>query len=241
MVAGTSRSAGSKGTRRMKKTIQKLLGLGKASNSQTDGGSSGRASISKAAASREGQHTIEESSDNGTRRQLVQVLLREGLRRHGIPTGWVEGQMLVVQSRSRGPGMYVRLVMRHWDPRLVNYAYAFQKDLMEAITRFEPQASTWLHGISWEFNVEDSCPYPEMPDPAIWREPPANTTTPAATPGAVAAVAGAAAAAAHADDEVLRDLRDLQSMFAARDASLEEKAKTDAPRDFLPTQPSGLN
>lgn len=180
----------------MKKTIQKLLGLGKAPHSQIDGGSSGRASISKTAG-REGQHTIEESSDNGTRRQLVQVLLREGLRRHGIPTGWVECHMLVVQSRSRGPGMYVRLIMRHWDPRLVNYAYAFQKDLLEAITRFEPQASTWLHGISWEFNVEDSCPYPEMPDPAIWREPPANATAPAAASAPVAAgTAGAGVAAA---------------------------------------------
>lgn len=243
MPAGTSGHAGSKGTPRVKKTIQKLLGLGKGSHSQMDRPSSGRASVSKDAGSRDGQHTIEESSDNGTRRQLVQMLLREGLRRHGIPLGWVECQMLVVQSRSRGPGMYVRLVMRHWDPRLVNYAYAFQKDLLEAITRFEPQAGIWLHGISWEFNVEDSCPYPEMPDPSVWLEPPAATAPAAATSPVSQAAAGAAVAnaAQHADDEVLRDLKDLQSMFATRDAVLEEKAKAEAPPDFLPTQPSGLN
>lgn len=235
----------------MKKTIQKLLGLGKDSHSQTDRTASGRPSVSRTADNRDGQHTIEDNSDNGTRRQLVQMLLREGLRRHGIPTGWVECQMLVVNSRSRGPGMYVRLVMRHWDPRLVNYAYAFQKDLLEAITRFEPQASAWLHGISWEFNVGDSCPYPEMPDPAVWREAPVATTpaalapeTPAAPVSPVLQAAGAVAAAgaaATADDEVLRDLKDLQSMFAARDAMLEEKAKADEQPDFLPTQPSGLN
>lgn len=181
---------------------------------------------------RDSQHTIEDNSDNGTRRQLVQTLLRECLRRNGIPTGWIECQMLVVNSRSRGPGMYARLVLRHWDPRLLTYAYAFQKELLAAVSQFEPQSSTWLHGVSWEFNVGDSCPYPEMPDPAIWREPPA-----AVVPLAAAAVA---VPAAGADDEVLRDLKDLQNMFAARDASMEEKAASGAQADFQPTQPSGL-
>ncbi len=119
----------------------------------------------------EGPPTIEDGSANALRRQLVQVLLRDVMRRHGIPPGWLDCQMLVVSSRSRGEGMYVRLVMKHWDPRLLNYAVAFQKALMVDITRFEPHAADWLYGISWQLEVGDSCPYKELPDRSAWEEP----------------------------------------------------------------------
>lgn len=124
--------------------------------------------------------TIEDGSDNAMRRQLVGVLVRDALRRHGIPAGWVECQMLVVSSRSRGPGMYVRLVATHWDQRLMNYAFAFQKSLVADIFRFEPLASQWLHGISWQLEFADSCPYVELPDKLFWQTP---------APGAEMAVA----------------------------------------------------
>ena len=119
----------------------------------------------------EGPPTIEDGSANALRRQLVQVLLRDVVRRHGIPPGWLDCQMLVVSSRSRGEGMYVRLVMRHWDPRLLNYAVAFQKALMVDIMRFEPHAADWLYGISWQLEVGDTCPYKELPDRSVWQEP----------------------------------------------------------------------
>ena len=225
----------------MREAISRLLGLktatakkGKADKPSVAARPAARTSPTD---NRDSQHTIEDNSDNGTRRQLVQTLLRECLRRNGIPPGWIECQMLVVNSRSRGPGMYARLVLRRWDPRLLTYAYAFQKELLAAVGQFEPQSSTWLHGVSWEFNVGDSCPYPDMPDPAIWREPPAVAAAAVASAGASPAEATPAAGA---DDEVLRDLKDLQKMFAARDASIEEKAAAGTQADFQPTQPSGL-
>ena len=80
--------------------------------------------------------------------------------------------MLLVSSRSRGEGMYVRLVIKHWDLRLLTYAVAFQKSLMLDITRFEPRASQWLYGISWQLEVGDTCPYPELPANSVWAEAP---------------------------------------------------------------------
>jgi hypothetical protein len=120
----------------------------------------------------EGPATIADGSANALRRQLVQVLVRDVMRRHGIPPGWLDCQVLLVSSRSRGEGMYVRLVMKHWDLRLLTYAVAFQKSLMVDITRFEPRASDWLYGISWQLEVGDTCPYPELPDRSVWVEPP---------------------------------------------------------------------
>jgi hypothetical protein len=215
----------------MRQVFERLLGL---KNKTADSPDSGPkpALRTPAANTRDSQHTIEDNSDNGTRRQLVQMLLRDCLRRHGIAPDWVECQMLVVNSRSRGPGMYVRLVLRHWDTRLMTYAFAFQNELLAAITQFEPQSANWLHGISWEFKVGDSCPYPNMPDPAIWGAP--------ALAAAAATAAPAGPPAADIEDDVMRDLKDLQNMFAARDASIEQEAVAGAHTDFQPTQPSGL-
>lgn len=120
----------------------------------------------------EGPSTIADGSPNALRRQLVQVLVRDAMRRHGIPTHWLECQMLLVSSRSRGEGMYVRLVMKRWDLRLLTYAVAFQKSLLTDITRFEPRASQWLYGISWQLEVGDTCPYPELPDNSVWADAP---------------------------------------------------------------------
>ncbi|MHB1198947.1 MAG: hypothetical protein ACYCZ6_05200 [Polaromonas sp.] len=163
--------------------------------------------------------TIVDGSPNALRRQLVQVLVRDTLRRHGIPPHWLDCQMLLVSSRSRGEGMYVRLVMKHWDPRLLTYAVAFQKSLMLDITRFEPRAAQWLFGISWQLEVGDTCPYPELPDRSVWTEPVKN---PVAT----------------------SDRKDdLERMFAGRDADMlvrGAEAAAHAAGAYAKTQPQTL-
>lgn len=115
--------------------------------------------------------TIEDGSENATRRQLVQVLLRDVLRKSGIPPQWIDCQMLLLSSRTRGRGMYVRLVVKHWDKRLMNYAFAFQQTLLADIEHFEPRASEWLHGISWQLEVAGTCPYTECPTRLSGRSP----------------------------------------------------------------------
>ena len=139
--------------------------------------------------------TIEDGSDNALRRQLVHVLLRDVLRRHGIAAPLVECQMLVVTSRSRGPGMYVRLVLKQWDERLVRYAFAFQKALKADILRFEPQANEWLHGVSWQFDFGDSCPYAELPDKKFWQTPASQPALADATTAAPATTHSAGSSA----------------------------------------------
>jgi hypothetical protein len=149
----------------MKKLISRLFGKSSAKPERN----SDRPGFEVSRMVEENPATIEDGSDNALRRQLVHVLLRDVLRRHGVPSALVECQMLVVASRSRGAGMYVRLVLRQWDERLVRYAYAFQNALMADIVRFEPSAAEWLHGISWQFEFGSSCPYAELPEKSFWR------------------------------------------------------------------------
>ena len=122
------------------------------------------------APSRESEVSVpgDENSTIAVRQQLIQVLLRDTARRAGIPSHWLDCQMLLTTSPTHGEGMYLRLIMKHWDLRLLTYAAAFQKVLMADIMRFEPRANDWLHGISWQLDGGDSCPHQELPDPTIW-------------------------------------------------------------------------
>ena len=131
----------------------------------------------------------EENSALGLRRQLIQVLLRDTARRAGIPAQWLDCQMLLTSSR-HGEGMHVRIIMKHWDQRLLTYAVAFEKALMADLKRFEPHADDWLHGISWQLDGSPNCPHQKLPDPSLWqapaRQPGAGMPHSPATPGTLA-------------------------------------------------------
>ena len=132
--------------------------------------------------SRAAQHSmLHDGSETATRGQLVQVLLRDLVRKSGMPPGWVQCQIQVMNSRSRGQGIYVRLVVKHWDERLMKYAFAFQKALLTEIVEFEPKAASWLQGIAWQLEVASSCPLTELPGPQFWQA----STTPAKAAEAV--------------------------------------------------------
>ena len=171
------------------------------------------------------------------RRQLIMVLLRDVLRRHGIPQQWIELQMMVVSSASRGSGLYVRLVLKHWDARMLNYAQAFQNELLTDIGRFEPKASEWLHGISWQFEMSTSCPYTTLPDKTFWQEP-AQNQLPAA---ALVSVKEAASAALPAKNTAENDtMEDLNQLFFIRDREINGGAETDGPLEYETTRPLPL-
>ena len=190
----------------------------------------------------------DESSENTTRSQLVQVVFRDVLRRHGIPFNWVESQMLMVASRSRGPGMYVRLIMKHWDDRLITHAFALQNTLLADIARFEPRAFDWLHGVSWQFDVDGSCPHTSLPMKAYWQEP-ATPAAPAPSPTVVAAPApvvtpptpAAPAAPSAVSVSEQEALQDLQRLFMIRDQEIGRQAADGKPPvGYEKTKPTPL-
>ncbi len=116
------------------------------------------------------EHSIlHDGSETATRGQLVAVLLRDLVRKSGMPPGWVQCQIQVMNSRTRGEGIFVRLVVKHWDERLMKYSFAFQKALLTEIVQFEPQAASWLQGIAWQLEVASSCPVTELPGPQFWQ------------------------------------------------------------------------
>ena len=110
--------------------------------------------------------TAEASSRNAPRRELVQVVLRDSMRRHGIPSAWIECRILSVSSRSTmSHGMHVQLIVREGADRLLSYVPAFQNSFMDEISRFDPRVGDWLFSLSWQFqNLTATV----MPDPGVW-------------------------------------------------------------------------
>ncbi len=195
-------------------------------------GQSGGAQKTGSPATKDNQATIQDGSENGVRRQLLQMLTRDLLRRHGIPPHWIDSQMMVVSSRTRGPGMYLRLVMRHWDERLMNHTSAFQTTLLNDIKQFEPNAGQWLHGISWQLEFDDNCPYTTLPSGNFWLEP---TEKPNPSRGPQQPAPNGAR------QETRASLAVLESQFAAGDQQASSHTNTTfgAP-GYEKTQPSPL-
>jgi hypothetical protein len=160
------------------------------------------------------------------RRELVQVTLRETMRRHAIPSDWLEVRMLPVVRSKGGSGMHVQLVVKHGQGSLLTYIPSFQSSFMAEIEKFEQRAWDWLFSISWQFAGITSTSSGEQPDSGEWQMGRGVTTAPAA-PGAKPS----ALDKAQIDDDVAQDLK---ALFAIRDAALQGEAT-----GFEPTRPGG--
>jgi hypothetical protein len=164
------------------------------------------------------------------------------MRKHGIPSDWIECRVLSTVTRSGRSGLHVNFVVRKAHDRLLTYVFAFQDSFERELGRFEPRAGDWLLSLGWEFqgfNAED------MPDPRTWvhsgpaplQSLPPLVSAKALRSGALAGRDDEGAEPPKTDDDVQRDL---QALFAIRDAAMADTALRLPLRDrvdFQPTQP----
>jgi hypothetical protein len=184
------------------------------------------------------------------RRELLRVVLRDTLHRHGIPPAWLDAEVLVSTSRNGERGIHWRLMVKHPDPRLLSCSVALQHALIKRLTTFDPLASAWLTGLSWQYVLPEDAPYPAMPPPSAWKEAPSQPVAAAAPEaGGADVIAGpeTVKAASEQSTQALRDAKaDLDQLFAVRDADYlrhggRESAGDDATQPmFLGTEPAKL-
>lgn len=182
----------------------------------------------------------EEGSRNAPRRELVQVVLRDTMRKHGIPSDWIECRILSTVSRSGRPGMHVNFVVKQAHDRLLGYVFAFQGSFESELARFEPRARDWLMGLGWEFEGHNlTAP---MPDPQSWAHSTGNAplgmttgNAPLVDKNAFASTGSEAEVQLPKSDDDIQ--RDLEKLFAIRDAAIADTTKKPpAARDYPATE-----
>ncbi len=129
-----------------------------------------------AAAQAGGPSTRGPSSPQAIRKELVRVSVRDTLLHNGIPAAWVRADPLTTSAPGRETGVHVRLVVQHWDARLMQCTVALQEHVEKRILALDPAAENWLMGLSWQFDLEDVSLCPPLPHPGSW-------TAPAEAPG----------------------------------------------------------
>lgn len=181
-------------------------------------------------------------SPNATRRELLRVVLRDTLQRQGIPAEWIGAEALTTTSRDGKRGVHWRLLVKHWDARIVTHGVALQQALIECVIAFDPMASEWLHGISWQFDLADESVCPPLPDPVSWTARAHAQATPATQAEAKAGnpiieEPGAESAAPAKDPDGAKE--DLARLLAIRDADFREHSDGKGP-DWSSTEPAKL-
>ncbi|MEJ8836636.1 hypothetical protein [Ramlibacter sp. AN1133] len=188
------------------------------------------------------QHTQAGGNSQSVRKDLLRLVLRETLTRNGIPPTWLSADMLRTTSPARREtGLHVRFLVRHWDPRLVQHAVAFENEFTQRLQLLDPAASSWLMGFSWQFTMEDRSACLPLPHPATWMAPP--------PPSAPAPLAGNGEPSSYGDviagptameqSRPLEDVRaDLERLLALRDEDLRKHGAGD--RAYAATRPATL-
>ena len=185
------------------------------------------------------------ATQNSTRRELLRVVLRDTLTRHGIPTAWITADMLVATSSKREPGIHWRLSIKHWDERLMTHTVALQNNLIKRVLSFDPLATNWLMGISWQLALDDESACPPMPHPGMWTSEPhrvADKPEAAAPGGSGDVISGPVLiGGATAGDAASTAREDLEKLFAIRDADRERHGKDEPAHTFAATEPAKLD
>jgi hypothetical protein len=223
--------------------LQRLFGT---SAARREGGGPLTSQFHESETSSSDSHT----SRNAPRRELIQVILRDTMRKHGIPSDWIECRILSTVSRGGRPGLHVNFVVRQAHDQLLNYVFAFQDSFERELARFEPRYGDWMLSIAWEFQGHGGAQPAAMPDPGSWsRSPtPAPSRPLLADPPSRESMEADARAFAPTDNPMVRDSpkteddvqRDLQALFAIRDAAMAQAARKgpdDDRPDFEPTRP----
>ena len=78
------------------------------------------------------------------RKEVLKLVMRETLARNGIPESWLSADLLRTNSAKREQGIHVRLLLRHWDPRLLQHGVALEQEFYKRLLALDPLAPNWL-------------------------------------------------------------------------------------------------
>ncbi|MEO8119557.1 MAG: hypothetical protein ABI606_09580 [Rhodoferax sp.] len=103
-----------------------------------------------------------------TRRELIRTVLRETLKKHGIPSTWIGCETVMVMHRAGNVEYLTYLVVTKWNDHLMRFAPALQQQLCVGLCRFDSAANPSKYTFYWKFSTDCGCPVTVMPEPSFW-------------------------------------------------------------------------
>jgi hypothetical protein len=153
-----------------------------------------------------------QGSRNAPRRELVHVVSRDTMRKHGIPSDWIDCRSLSVVTSGHVSGMHVHFIVRKEQTRLLAHVQPFQNSFWKGIEKFDPRAREWLLSVAWQFEGDVSGAEPAM-------QPVLESRGADRQPG------GDTQPDEMAQDDVASDLK---ALYAIRDAALSQAGEVSA-------------
>jgi hypothetical protein len=108
-------------------------------------------------------------------RELVRVVLKDTLRRSGVPLEWLTCEVVTLAhgSDNETGQLQIQLTLMQWHELFLRYAPALEHKLLLGLDRFEPSVDHSKYVISWRFAPDCGCPFTVMPPPLVWSHDPA--------------------------------------------------------------------
>ena len=101
-------------------------------------------------------------------RELVRVVLKDTLRKNGIPAGWVGCEVTGISHRNMDDELFIHLIVMSGNDALLQYAPALQRDLMQGLNRYEPDVDHSNYVVSWLFSPDCGFKRTALPAPGFW-------------------------------------------------------------------------
>lgn len=111
-------------------------------------------------------HSVRPHAD--IQRELVRVVLKDTLRRHGIPFEWLSCEVIAIPHGRNNDEIHIQLMLMQWHELFLRYATALEHQLRVGLDRFEPSVDHSKHIISWRFSPDCGCPFSVLPPPLVW-------------------------------------------------------------------------
>lgn len=118
-------------------------------------------------------NSTREKSD--IQRELIRVVLKDTLRRLGIPFEWLSCEVIIIPHGMGNDELHIQLSLMKWHETFLRYGPALERQLVRGLDRFDPSVDHSKYIISWRFSPDCGCPFTVMPPARFWThvEPPA--------------------------------------------------------------------
>ncbi len=116
------------------------------------------------------QHSRSNTSSSDLQRELIRVVLKDTLRRHGIPFDWLSCEVIIVpQTAESAEQLHIQLMLMKWHELFLRYALALERQLIRGLDRFDPSVDHSRYIISWRISLDCGCPFGALPPPVVWQ------------------------------------------------------------------------